>query len=446
MGTCEVGGAASPNEDRCAGVTTACTDPAVRPWIGWSSYEWLTSSKCHGFALAKADCQAAAAELGIQFHPTDVPRGQDFPRGCFMYNNKLYYKPYPDMWDVPGAWDGGLDPDARQHAPSLCWRSKYKELSSSRFEVVTASKCHGNKITNKQDCEAAATLLGLGAVGDTPSNQHFPEGCFTYNNKVYYKASSTGGSDRDCSTSASCLCKRHCWQKLEHRSVHGSYVRASGVTLADCKQRCEDGSHGWAGCIGFTRSRNVAPEAEHNCWFADAAAELKIGKYDRELDGNEGNGMWEYVLQASTLDQDGERLCHPSATPLRPSTRTRASSPGRGPVHHDGGSVRLRRRYAAPQPTCESLRLMYLHGVPQVTASTTSLRRRSIRPATDSPSPRARRSAAPPPTARRSPSRWTPLASACSRSRAAPSARSTRTRGSPSPSDCETAPSTPGIA
>ena len=67
-----------------------------------------------------------------------------------------------------------------------------------------------------------------------------------------------------------------CWGKLEHKAVEGNYATAAGLTLAECKERCENNQQsGWSGCVGFSRYRSVADNAQGTCWWVSSTANLK---------------------------------------------------------------------------------------------------------------------------------------------------------------------------
>ena len=214
-----------------------------------------TEGRCSAnAALSKEQCQVTAvapstgslAAVGL----SDVPLNQDFPRGCAR---------------------------ARQRAPPPA-RADARHAAAARRRALTR--------------RGAPARAG-----------------FQYNGKTYWKPTAQETLNRECKSHSPCVCKREvCWgpgvfrtqgggtgysshSKFEKTGLEGDIdalanagnagvVRASGVTLAQCKQRCEDGANsphsGWDDCIGFVRSNNVADSASHYCWFVKAGFEHQI--------------------------------------------------------------------------------------------------------------------------------------------------------------------------
>jgi hypothetical protein len=61
-------------------------------------------------------------------------------------------------------------------------------------------------VASHDECRAYAIRNANGVMGTTPPEQNFPTGCFVFATKVYYKATSNAGTNRECSPYAQCLC------------------------------------------------------------------------------------------------------------------------------------------------------------------------------------------------------------------------------------------------
>ena len=89
----------------------------------------------------------------------------------------------------------------------------------------------------------------------------------------------------NCNNGGTCICRtKPCWGKLDHKTVQRSYTTVTGLTLLECKERCENV---WSGCVGFSRYRSAADGAGATCRWVSATENLwpsGIGSYDGDED------------------------------------------------------------------------------------------------------------------------------------------------------------------
>jgi len=158
------------------------------------------ASHGYGVITTAAECETAGAALGWSDTTAFTYSWSGYPTGCYYYNGiDLNFN--TDNTDV----------DCSTSKRCACKKPGLVAAVLGGFEVVTSGTCN-HPITTKEECDAAASSLGLsdingGGVDDVAAiyTTFWPAGCLIYGENRYYNI--IGSTHIDCSSSKTCVCK-----------------------------------------------------------------------------------------------------------------------------------------------------------------------------------------------------------------------------------------------
>jgi len=132
--------------------------------------QYITTDKCAPSAkLNPTECASAAAVLGLQFNTAYTPANQDFARGCFVYNNRVYWKPGGE------SSGSGANPDTHcsAAAPCICKREFCWKKLERRSVEGSWRRGEGTLAECKRMCEQnTGAASGYGCVGFSRLRYH----------------------------------------------------------------------------------------------------------------------------------------------------------------------------------------------------------------------------------------------------------------------------------
>jgi len=114
-------------------------------------------------------------------------------------------------------------------------------------------------------------------LGYTAATIHKMSGETFTDGAVYVGKCNSGEIPGACN--GGCCCADCTYEKDSGGTVTGSYKTGTSVTMAQCKEKCLDGT--WSGCKAFSRYMSSGNDDKAKCWWTD-----KSNKIDRE-DSNE---------------------------------------------------------------------------------------------------------------------------------------------------------------
>ena len=138
---------------------------------------------------SKDECETAARELGLSDTTAHMEDTSRYPPYCYYYNGRSLYYNIRTL---------------RKKSCSVGWKCICKGPPVKYHLVSFGTSCE--HVTSKDECEAAARMLGLkNTKANDESTDILPPYCFYKNSSLSYNTRSS--SNATCSLYGRCICK-----------------------------------------------------------------------------------------------------------------------------------------------------------------------------------------------------------------------------------------------